>query len=432
MSNHAPTEKPSIAIAGAGLSGLCLAQSLLAAGFEVQVYERDAAPHARRQGYRITTDEHGIDALRRCLPPHLFELYLATAGDTRSGGHFRFLDRRMREIFSFSFDGDPTGEDLTKPRQSDRQTLRALLLDGLDGRVHYGKAAAGVEVDAHGATLCFADGTAVRADLVVGADGANSPLREQLLPDCAPRATGMTAVYGCSPLWLDGASLVPPALLDSGVLSVGAPGSAFFCTSMMFKESPARAFARLAPAQRPPVAEDYVMWAIIVPDNEFPAGRCDAATLHRFAVDASSEYHPVLARLVEAADIDCTLAVPLRAATAPARWPATRATLMGDAVHTMPPFGAHGGNTALRDAALLGEKLRAAVESGASLESAVAEYQREMLDYSFREVDAAETMMTRFTTRNPILRWGMMRVAPWVRSLRGKPLDLTPAAAPSR
>jgi 2-polyprenyl-6-methoxyphenol hydroxylase-like FAD-dependent oxidoreductase len=42
-----------------------------------------------------------------------------------------------------------------------------------------------------------------------------------------------------------------------------------------------------------------------------------------------------------------------------------RATLMGDAVHAMPPFGAHGGNTALRDAALLGRKLTSAFNPAA-------------------------------------------------------------------
>jgi NAD(P)-binding Rossmann-like domain len=76
----------SVAIVGAGLSGLCLAQSLLRAGFDVQVYERDPSPDARRKGYRITVHEHGIAALQRCLPPHLFELFLATVSPPGQGG----------------------------------------------------------------------------------------------------------------------------------------------------------------------------------------------------------------------------------------------------------------------------------------------------------------------------------------------------------
>jgi monoamine oxidase len=90
------SETLSVAIAGAGLSGLCLAQALLRAGFDVQVYERDPSPDARCQGYRITVDEHGTGALQRCLPSHLFELFCATVGDP--GGYFRFLNRSSTTI----------------------------------------------------------------------------------------------------------------------------------------------------------------------------------------------------------------------------------------------------------------------------------------------------------------------------------------------
>jgi len=40
----------SVAIAGAGLSGLCLAQYLMRAGIDVHVYERDLSPFVRKQG----------------------------------------------------------------------------------------------------------------------------------------------------------------------------------------------------------------------------------------------------------------------------------------------------------------------------------------------------------------------------------------------
>ena len=95
-------EMPSVAIAGAGLSGLCLAQSLLRAGFDVQVYERDPSPDARRQGYRITVDEHGIGALQRCLPPRLFELSLATGSPTTGDGYFRFTNQALAPIFTLT------------------------------------------------------------------------------------------------------------------------------------------------------------------------------------------------------------------------------------------------------------------------------------------------------------------------------------------
>ncbi|QDP83171.1 FAD-dependent monooxygenase [Nocardia otitidiscaviarum] len=423
------SEQISVAIAGAGLGGLCLAQSLLRSGFDVHVYERDASAHSRRQGYRITTDEYGIDALRRSLPPHLFELYLATASDPSGTGYFRFVNQRMGSVFTLTFEGGPGGTDLRTPRQADRQTLRALLLSGLGDRVHFGKAAAGVDVAADSATLRFTDGAAVTAALVVGADGANSPLRQRLLPDCEPERLGLTAIYGRSRLVHDGRALVPESLVNSGVLALGdAPGSSFFFTTMRFPRSPREAFARFGSDREAPVDDDYVMWAVNLPGSAFPADRRgDSAELHAMALAAVGDYHPVLRRLVERADIEDTLEVPMRAAVRPTDWSGSRATLLGDAVHLMPPFNAHGGNTALRDAALLGERLRDAAERGMPLVNAVEDYQRELLDYAFAEVADAKRMMARATTRNPLLRWALLRAVPWARSRRGNVLDLAAA-----
>src|SRR5262249_50184759 len=255
-------EIPSVAIAGAGLSGLCLAQSLLRAGFDVQVYERDQTPDARRQGYRVTLNQHGIGALQRCLPPHLFALFLATASST-THGYFRFTNQELGEIFTLTFKADPSGANLPLPRQADRLTLRTLLLSGLRDRVHFDRAAARVESTPAGATLFFADGSSTHASLVVGADGVHSALREHLLPGCAPVDTGHMGIYGRSLLVQDGRSLVPEPLRNSGVLAVAGRGRAFFFTAMRFQESPQAAFARLAPDQQPPVQEDYVMWALL-------------------------------------------------------------------------------------------------------------------------------------------------------------------------
>ncbi|MCG0583493.1 NAD(P)-binding protein, partial [Burkholderia cenocepacia] len=52
-----------VAIVGAGLGGLALAQALKQAGIAFDVYERDAAIDSRRQGYRIRIDATGQRAL---------------------------------------------------------------------------------------------------------------------------------------------------------------------------------------------------------------------------------------------------------------------------------------------------------------------------------------------------------------------------------
>jgi 2-polyprenyl-6-methoxyphenol hydroxylase-like FAD-dependent oxidoreductase len=127
----------------------------------------------------------------------------------------------------------------------------------------------------------------------------------------------------------------------------------------------------------------------------------------------------VLRRFIERADVDFTLAVTLNAATRPKRWPAARTTLMGDAVHVMPPTGAHGGNTALRDAALLADKLQNAAVRGERLEQAIETYQEEMVGYAFKEVASSTAMLRWSTMRNPLLRFALLRAVPWVRSFGG-------------
>lgn len=398
----------SVAIAGAGLSGLCLAQYLMRAGIDVHVYERDPGPFIRQQGYRIILDRHGLEALRESLPRPLYRLALATGDEP--GGQLRFTDSRLRDAFTITFKDEPHAT-----RQVDRLTLRSILMSGLDGRIHYGRAAAAVDVDGpRGLRLRFTDGGAVAATVVVGADGVGSALRAQLAPDADPENTPMAGVYGRSPLRLDGASVIPDALRTSGVLAIADQlGRAFFFTSMRFGESPREAFARLAPGSYAPTGHDYVMWGLLLRQEQVPTGvRGDLLALRALAARLSADFHPLVRRLVDTAELDTTVLNLFATGRRPRYWAVPRATMMGDAVHTMPPFGAHGGNTALRDAALLGHRLVEARVSGTPVEEAIAGYQDEMVDYAFRAVDTAAGLMRRLTGGAAAPHWVLTRVLP--------------------
>jgi 2-polyprenyl-6-methoxyphenol hydroxylase-like FAD-dependent oxidoreductase len=414
----------SVAIVGAGLSGLCLAQSLRRAGLDVQVFERDPSPHARRQGYRITLDEHGASALKKCLPPDKFEAVLATASSGGGVGYFRFTNQQLGEIFKLTFkhDGRSSGREVIG--QVDRSTLRTIMLAGLEDRTHFGKAAVQIVQAPDGATIRFADGSSMRASVVIGADGIHSRVREQLLTDCPVIDTGSRGIYGKTPLVVDGRSLVPRSLETSGVLALGGLGRAFFFTSMRFNNAPNDVFARLVPDQEPPVSGDYVMWALMFPKEGLPSDVLElkAAALHRLALDGARHFHPVLRNFVENADVDYTVATTLSAATRPKNWSGSRVTLMGDAVHVMPPTGAHGGNTALRDAALLAEELQNAAMSKARMEKAIQAYQQAMITYAFKEVERSTAMLRWSNIKNPAARFVMLKAVPWLRSLAGASL----------
>jgi 2-polyprenyl-6-methoxyphenol hydroxylase-like FAD-dependent oxidoreductase len=160
---NAVSQPPSVAIAGAGLAGLCLAQALVRAGFDVKVYERDSSVRARPQGYRLTIDAHGTAALKFCLPIHLFEAVRATASAPGEVGYFRFTNQNLSEIFKLTF---RHRADQPTLGQVDRATLRTIMLSGLEDRVHFGKTAAQIRTAADAATLHFTDGTSVRASIL--------------------------------------------------------------------------------------------------------------------------------------------------------------------------------------------------------------------------------------------------------------------------
>jgi cation diffusion facilitator CzcD-associated flavoprotein CzcO len=85
-----------VAVAGAGLGGLCLAQGLLKAGVDVTVYERDARLDGRRQGYRLHVDARAGLALEQCLPPESLALFQATCGDASTRLTERAAPDRIR------------------------------------------------------------------------------------------------------------------------------------------------------------------------------------------------------------------------------------------------------------------------------------------------------------------------------------------------
>src|SRR5256885_12909037 len=87
------------------------------------------------------------------------------------------------------------------------------------------------------------------------------------------------------------------------------------------------------------------MWGILITSGCFArryrAGGSDA--LLQFAKEQAREFHVALRQMVDASEPGETLLVPLRM-TPVKGWSSNSLTLMGDAVHLMPPTGSHGGN----------------------------------------------------------------------------------------
>ncbi|MFD0888686.1 FAD-dependent oxidoreductase, partial [Streptosporangium algeriense] len=336
-----------VAIIGGGLGGLCLAQGLLRAGVDVTVYERDRTPGDRLQGYRIHIDPTGARALNECLPPPLWETFLASASG--SGRDFGFLTERLGPLMVLE---TPRGPDpLGNHHSISRVTLRELLLTGLSDVVRFDRTYERYTREPDGTvTLHFADGSVENADVVVAADGGNSRVRRQYLPHARRIDTGILTVAGRFPLTDETRAQVTPRLWRGPNMIIPPRGCGMFTAPQEFGQLDAGRDG----------AGDYVMWVFGASAGRLP-GDLPGMTgrqLRDTVTGVIAGWHPDLRRLVTASAPESVSLLPIRTAVPVDPWPATNITLLGDAVHSMTPMRGIGANAALRDACLLTRALR--------------------------------------------------------------------------
>jgi len=278
-----------------------------------------------------------------------------------------------------------------------RQLLRRILLNGLEDRVHFGRELVRFEYRSQGVRGYFADGGHADGDLLVGADGIGSAVRRQLLPHAEVVDTGAR--------WLGGKTPITAEITDTGVIDL--IGSNFTVTelddlgmilaAMRFKEPSPSAAARLLPGLDPGEAADFLMWALIPPNDRLGTGFQTLGTrrLWERARELVELAHPTLRLVVERAWPEQTLCLPLGASMPVEPWQPTAVTLLGDAIHAMPPNRGSGANTALQDAGRLCHYLL----DGGRLLDAVAAYEEEMRRDGFEAVNASVSAMGEFLLR---------------------------------
>ena len=171
-----------------------MAQGLRQDEIEVEVFERDHGPTDRLQGYRLSISATGRRALEACLPGRLFAKLIVNCA--KPSDSVAFLDHHLNRLLVIDLPhGDRDDPDSELPVS--RIALRSILSEGLGEVIHYGKKCTGFEYDPQGAvTARFEDGSSTIGDVLVGADGASSHLRAQLLPHALRVKTGIVAVSG--------------------------------------------------------------------------------------------------------------------------------------------------------------------------------------------------------------------------------------------
>jgi 2-polyprenyl-6-methoxyphenol hydroxylase-like FAD-dependent oxidoreductase len=185
--NSMTSKALSIAIVGAGIGGLATAAALRNRGFTVNVYEQ--AQRFLRIGAGIQMSPNAMKVLRglgldRTLQSIAFAPTTSLNREWDSGAVTNEfpLGESAEARYNAPF--------LTMHRGDLHAALASLVPAEC---LHLGRQLVGLDQSSTGVDLSFADGTRVRADAVIAADGVHSLVRDAVTKAESPRLTGRVA-----------------------------------------------------------------------------------------------------------------------------------------------------------------------------------------------------------------------------------------------
>ncbi|PVZ59694.1 FAD-dependent oxidoreductase [Arthrobacter sp. H-02-3] len=169
-----------IAIVGAGYGGAAAAKALSLLGADVKVYEQ--APQMGEVGAGIGLRPATMARFRQ------WGIFDAIAKVSSASDYFEILTATGEPIMKDTW--PEFGEEKQTYLIHRRDFIEALLGVLPEGMVQLGHRLETIEDKGDRSVLTFANGETVEADLVVGADGIKSAVREQLFSDKGPVFSG--------------------------------------------------------------------------------------------------------------------------------------------------------------------------------------------------------------------------------------------------
>jgi 6-hydroxynicotinate 3-monooxygenase len=346
----------SVAVIGAGIGGLAVAATLRKFGIEVNVYEQ--TQRFMRLGAGIQMSPNAIKVLRAI---GLEEKLRKTA----------FLP-----LFNHSRDWDtgkltneyPLGESAETRYGAPyllmhRGDLHAALASAVpENIVHRNKKLIGFRQDTREVVMQFADGSDARADMMIGADGVHSRVREIMFGAEAPRYTGRVAYRTTFPTrLLNGLHIDPNTKWwgpDRHIVI-------YFVTSTL----------------------DEIYFTTSNPEPAMNKESWSAKGDLKVLRDAFAGFHPQVRGVLEACPDVHKWALFERDPLS--RWTVGRVTLLGDSCHPMTPYMAQGAATSMEDAAVLARCLEHATAE--NLDSALFNYESLRKDRTARIQQSSHT-----------------------------------------
>ena len=302
-----------VIIVGAGIGGLASGILLRNAGFEVEIYER--APELRPLGAGICMWPNGAKAVNGLgLGPAMERV-----SPPLNAVHYRSKNGELLTEIPL---GDLEAVSGTRSYPLARADLHLALLEELDAtRVHLNRECVGVEQNASSATALFCDGTSATGDLIVGADGVKSVVREHV--------AGVRPLRYLYSSWL---GIVPD---DCGLSAADV-----FTFHLGY---PQRTGVLPVSGHRM-----YYFFDAPVEENWTAAGGPRAELSELFAGWARP-----LASLIGRLDDECVTRVTVNDVEPLGSYVRDRVALIGDAAHAIPPTLGQGGALAMEDAFVL-------------------------------------------------------------------------------
>ncbi|KAK4446108.1 FAD-dependent urate hydroxylase [Podospora aff. communis PSN243] len=384
-------EKLHVLIIGAGIGGLTLAQALRKQGISFEIFERDASPSARGQGYALGL--YDLDNLfGSSLPSDLPPLH--------STCHLLPLPLPSQVIYYF-----PGGKKLmiedtpsTPCLRVNRLRLRELLATHIP--VRWGKQAipSSIAESDTGVTVFFADGTSASGTILVGADGVWSAVRPYVLkqPNEDVLEPFSSAVI-LGELKLDGEVMEAQLRMGhTGWIAFGQGYTLFSGLNRVNVDAEGR------------VSGDYY-WVMGNLEHGDVKGfsREQKLAFAREKVGGLAEEFRVTVEMTKADDVKDNFGW-WDALIPGSRLPSVnRVLLIGDACHPMTPNRGEGGIFAIRDAVQLSKLLAENNNADFStLQTKLDEFQKDVADKGHESILSARDIMNKARAGTTPKAWG--------------------------
>ena len=300
-----------IAIIGGGIGGLTTALALRHFGFEPEVFEQ--APELLEVGAAIAM---WPNAVRVLLKLGVGEKVIEHAGVIE---RIRWQHRAGKSLNQTRL---PT--KAVPAVALHRADLQSVLLDALPGKsIHLGHDFTSCQQE-HGAIrINFTSQSPVRCDVLIGADGLHSQLRDQMLDGDAPSYRGYTVWRG-----ITGRS--PKGLEPATAIEINGRGQRFGIG---------------------PVGNGRIGWWASA--NEKDARERAATTEQQTLLKLFDEWCAPVCELISATPTETILRNKVFDRASTQSWGLGRMTLLGDSIHPTTPNLGQGGCMAVEDAAVL-------------------------------------------------------------------------------